>query len=128
MCVCVLVFGGTRATENTCDGEHVRTENTCRRRTRADGEHERRQRPAVGQREKGSRDSLFFSLFIWGLCVSVVEALSGNLVLFKFSDCRVIRVFLFPCFVYCACKFTAFYLCVIKCAFLMCPFHRLFLY
>ena len=86
------------------------TENTCGQRTRADGEHERRQRPAVGQREKGSRDSLLFSLFIWGLCVSVVEALSGNLVLFKFSDCRVIRVFLFPCFV-CACKLTALIRC-----------------
>ena len=90
--VCVRWFFG----ENTCYGEHVR------RRTRGDGGHvptghERRQRPAVGQRGKGSHDSLFFSLFIWGLCVSVVEALSGNLVLFKCSDCRVIRVFFFPC-------------------------------
>ena len=65
MCVCVLVLG-----------EHVRTENTCRRRTRADGEHERRQRPAVGQREKGSRDSiLFFFINLGIVCVSVVGGL-----------------------------------------------------
>ena len=56
VCVCVLVLG-----------EHGRTENTCRRRTRADGEHERRQRPAVGQREKGSRVSLFFSFIHLGI-------------------------------------------------------------
>ena len=53
VCVCVCAgFGRTRATENTCG-----------QRTRADGEHERRQRPAVGQREKGSRDSLLFLLY-----------------------------------------------------------------
>ena len=43
-------FGRTRA-----DGEHV------------PAEHERRQRPALGQREKGSRDSLFF--FLSFVCV-----------------------------------------------------------
>ena len=62
--VCVCWFW-----ENTCDGEHVRTENTCRRRTRADGEHESRQWPAVGQREKGSRDSLFFFFHLGIVCV-----------------------------------------------------------
>ena len=51
-------------------------ENTCGRRTRADGEHERRQRPAVGQREKGSRDSLLFFFINLGIMsVSVVGGL-----------------------------------------------------
>ena len=60
VCVCVLVFW----------------ENTCGRRTRADGEHGRRQRPAVGQREKGSHDSLLFFFINLGIvCVSVVGGL-----------------------------------------------------
>ena len=76
------------------------TENTCRRRTRADGEHvptghERRQRPARCRRKEGSRDSLF--LFIWGLCVSDVGGLVCYIESYKFPDCRVIRIFLFPC-------------------------------
>ena len=88
--MCAGFFG-----ENTCYGEHVR------RRTRADGGHvptghERRQRPAVGQRGKGSRDSLlFFSLFVGELCVSGVEASSVKIELCKLSVCRVVRVFLF---------------------------------
>ena len=67
--VCVLVFRRIRATENT-----------CRRRTRADGEHvltghERRQRPAVGQRGKGSRDSLLF--FFINLGIVSVSVMGG---------------------------------------------------
>ena len=57
-CVCVLVLRRTRA-----DGEHVPSG------------HERRQRPAVGHREKGSRDSLLFFFVIWELCVSDVGGL-----------------------------------------------------
>ena len=60
--VCVLVFGRTRA-----DGEHVPTEST---------------RDASGQQWANARREVVtpfsFSLFIWGLCVSVVEALSGK--------------------------------------------------
>ena len=57
-CVCAG-FVRTRATENTCG-----------QRTRADGEHERRQRPAVGQRKKGSRNSLlFFFIYLGIVCV-----------------------------------------------------------
>ena len=52
-CVCVLVLRRTRA-----DGEHVPSG------------HERRQRPAVGHREKGSRDSLlFFFVYLGIVCV-----------------------------------------------------------
>ena len=52
-CVCVLAFERTRA-----DGGHV------------PAGHERRQRPAVGQREKGSRDSLlFFFIYLGIVCV-----------------------------------------------------------
>ena len=53
VCVCVLVLRRTRA-----DGEHVPSG------------HERRQRPAVGHREKGSHDSLlFFFVYLGIVCV-----------------------------------------------------------
>ena len=76
----------------------------CAQIKRADGGHvptghERRQRPAVGQREKGSRDSLFFSLFIWELCVSVVEALSDKIESCKFAVCRVVGIIFYVLFV-----------------------------
>ena len=105
-------------------GEHVRTENTCRRDT---SDASGRQWANAG-REVATPFS--FSLFIWELCVSVVEALSGNLVLFKCSDCHVIRVFLFPCSIIIVPVHSLFfYMCVIKLARLMFPFHRVsFLY
>ena len=82
MCVCVLVFERTRATENTCrrrtraDGEQVPTENTCRRSTiDASG-----QQWANARREVATPFS--FSLLIWGLCVYLLwEALSGKIVI-----------------------------------------------
>ena len=112
-------FGRTRA-----DGEHVPTKNTCRRRTRADGARATPAASTLPTQKGKSRLPFSFSRFSFGDCVCLLwEALSDRLASYKFSDCRVIRIFLFPCFVYCACKFTAFYSCVIKCAFLMLPFH-----
>ena len=68
----------------------------CARRTRASGEHvpTGHQRPAVATEPKGSRDSLFLSLFIWELCVSGVEASSDKIESCKFPDCRVVRIFI----------------------------------
>ena len=70
--VSVLRRESVCAGENTCDGEHVQTEDTCQRDTSdASG-----QQWANARREVATPFS--FSLFIWGLCVSVVEALSGK--------------------------------------------------
>ena len=68
-----------------------------------------------------------FSLFIWELCVSVVEALSGNLELFKCSDCRVIRVFSFFA-LSCCCKLIALIHVLLNVLFLCARSFRLFLY
>ena len=85
VCVCWFFLGEHVRRRTRADGEHVPTENACRRRAR--------ETPAASSgptREGKSRLPSLFSLLIWGLCVSVVEALSDKLVLFKCSDCRVV--------------------------------------
>ena len=72
-------------------GGHVRAESTCRRDTSGQ---------QFATEPKGSRDSLFLSLFIWELCVSGVEASSVKIESCKLSVCRVVRIFLSHC-VYC---------------------------
>ena len=64
-------------------GGHVRAESTCRRDTSGQ---------QFATEPKGSRDSLFLSLFIWELCVSGVEASSDRIESFKLSVCRVRRL------------------------------------
>ena len=68
-----------------CSG-HVPAESTCRRDT-SDTSGQ-----PFSNGTKGSRDSLFLSLFIWELCVSVVEASSDKIESCKFPDCRVRRL------------------------------------
>ena len=72
-------------------------QDACRRRTRADGERVPTEstRDASGQQwANAGRDVAtpfsFFFINLGIVCVSVVEALSGKLVLFKCSDCRVV--------------------------------------
>ena len=75
--------GEPAASRTGCDRVRVCRGDTCRQDTSEPAE------------PKGSRDSLIPFFLFWELCVSGVEASSIKIELFKCSDCRVIRVFLF---------------------------------
>ena len=84
--------GEPAASRTCCDQVRVCRGDTCRRDTSE-------QAAIRSQRNQREVATPFLFLFIWELCVSGAEASSVSIELFKCSDCRVIRVFLFSCII-----------------------------
>ena len=78
----------------------VCAEGTCERRARADDTSDTSGQQLQRNQGKSRLPYLSFSLFVWELCMSGVEALSDRIESCKLSVCRVVRIFLLH-FVYC---------------------------